>query len=104
MSQPEICGNQAVSTEMLEVTCEALWNVSAARAQSSVEADKYQIWAEIANQSWRGAQRFFQHVTDQDALEKLFSDFDNFIKSLLSTKMLHILRARGQEAAAKCCI
>jgi len=103
MSQPEICGNQAVSTEMLEVTCEALWNVSAARAQSSVEADKYQIWAEIANQSWRGAQRFFQHVTDQDALEKLFSDFDNF-KSLLSTKMLHILLARGQEAAAKCCI
>ena len=40
---------------MLEATCEALWAVSAAKAQSSVEADKYQILTEIANKSFRDA-------------------------------------------------
>eukprot|EP00435_Cladocopium_sp_Y103_P074428 s416_g48.t1 len=55
LSRPETCQNQAVSTEMLQATCEALWTVSAAKAQSSVAADKYQIWAEVADTSLKGA-------------------------------------------------
>ena len=114
LSQPDICGNQAVSIEMLEVTCEALWNVSAAKAQSSVAADKYQIWSETANKCFRGnidglgAQHFFQSYMDRNGaklLEGVISDFNNYIKSLLSTTMLQLLLARGQrEAAAKCCV
>eukprot|EP00435_Cladocopium_sp_Y103_P062609 s611_g24.t1 len=114
LSQPENGGNQAVSAEMLEATCEALWNVSAAKAQSSVEADKYQIWAETANKCFRGnidglgAQHFFQsymYRNGAEGLEGVFSDFNNYIKSLLSTTMLQLLLARGQrDAAAKCCV
>ena len=50
---------------MLEVTCEALWNVSAL-GQSSVEADKFQIWAEVVEKSLKaempgkGAELYFK--------------------------------------------
>ena len=114
LSQPERFGNQTVSIEMLEATCEALWNVSAAKAQSSVEADKYQIWAETADKYVKGdiaacgAQGFFQAHIDQygaQSLDMLFTDFDKYIKSLLSTTMLQILLAKGQCAAAvQCCL
>ena len=125
LSQPENGGRKAVSTKMLETTCQALWNVSAANAESSVAKDKYQIWGETANESFRscikvfGAEHWFNAVIDQhgaDALAyvketngaelaEVFSDFDRYMKSLLSTTVLQVLMARGDFAsAATCCL
>eukprot|EP00435_Cladocopium_sp_Y103_P070755 s254_g36.t1 len=114
LSKPENGGQWVVSAKMLEATCQALWNVSAAKAQSSVAADKYQIWEETANESIRGtikgvgAELWFNTFTDQngaDALAGVFSNFDRYMKSLLSTTVLEILLARGDCAsAATCCL
>ena len=114
LSQPENGGHKAVSTKMLEATCQALWNVSTAKAQSSIAADKYQIWSETANESIRGAikgmgaELWFKSFIDQngaDALAKVFGDFDRYMKSLLSTTVLKVLMARGDYAsAATCCL
>ena len=114
LSQPENGGHKAVSAKMLETTCQALWNVSAANAQSSIAKDKYQIWGETADESFRGfikgvgAERWFNGVIDQhgaDALTDVFSDFDRYMKSLLSTTVLKVLMARGDFAsAATCCL
>ena len=114
LSQPENGGHKAVSTKMLQDTCQALWNVSAAKAQSSVAKDKYQIWEETADKSCRGflkgvgAERYFTFVIDQhgaDALAETFSDFDRYMRSLLSTTVLKVLMARGDFAsAATCCL
>ena len=127
LSQPENGGHKAVSTKMLETTCQALWNVSTAKAESSVAKDKYQIWGETANESFRGAikgfgaerffrgfikgvgaERFFKDVIDRngtDALAEAFTDFDRCMKSLLSTTVLKVLMARGDFAsAATCCL
>ena len=123
LSQPENGGRKAVSTKMLETTCQALWNVSAANAESSVAKDKYQIWGETANESFRscikvfGAERWFnaQHGADAlayvketngaDKFAEIFSDFDRYMKSLLSTTVLQVLMARGDFAsAATCCL
>ena len=129
LSQPEDGGHKAVSTKMLETTCQALWNVSAAKAESSVAKDRYQIWGETANESFRGAikgfgaERFFNAVIDQhgadalgyfngfidrngaDGLAEVFGDFDRYMKSLLSTTVLKVLMARGDFAsAATCCL
>ena len=104
LSQPENGGHQ-VSTKMLEATCRALWNMSAAKAESSVAKDKYQIWAETADESYRraiqgfGAERWFNACIEQhgaDGLAGFFSNFDRYMKSLLSTAMLKILMARGR--------
>ena len=111
LSQPENGGHQ-VSTKMLEATCRALWNMSAAKAESSVAKDKYQIWAETANESYRGfikgvgAERWFSAIIDQhgaDGLAEVFSTFDHYMKALLSTAMLKILMARGDFASASTC-
>ena len=114
LSQPENGGHKAVSTKMLETTCQALWNMSAAKAQSSVATDKYQIWEETANQSFRGAikglgaELYFKGYIEQngaDALAEVFSNFDRYMKSLLSTTVLQVLMARGDYAsAATCCL
>ena len=114
LSQPENGGHKAVSTKMLETTCQALWNVSTAKAQSSVAKDKYQIWGETADESIRcemkglGAELWFKSFIDQngaDALAKVFGDFDRYMKSLLSTTVLQVLMARGDFAsAATCCL
>ena len=114
LSQPENGGRKAVSTKMLETTCQALWNVSAANAESSVAKDKYQIWSETANESIRGAikgmgaELWFKSVIDDngaDALAEVFSDFDRYMNSLLSTAVLKVLMARGDFAsAATCCL
>ena len=114
LSQPENGGHKAVSTKMLETTCQALWNVSAAKAQSSIAKDKYQIWGETANEAIRGviqgmgAELWFNAVIDRDgadALADVFSDFDRYMKSLLSTTVLQVLMARGDFAsAATCCL
>ena len=108
LSQPENAGHQ-VSTKMLEATCRALWNMSASKAESSVAKDKYQIWSETANESSRraiqgfGAERWFNAVIAHDELAGVFSDFDHYIKSLLSTAMLKILMTRGDFASASTC-
>ena len=114
LSQPETGGHKAVSTKMLETTCQALWNVSTAKAESSVAKDKYQIWEETADESFRGiiqgmgAERYFKDVIDRrgaDGLADVFSDFDRYLKSLLSTTVLQLLMARGDFAsAATCCL
>ena len=99
---------------MLQDTCQALWNVSTAKAESSVAKDKYQIWGETANESFRGiiqgmgAERYlksFIEVNGTDALAEAFTDFDRYMKSLLSTAVLKVLMARGDFAsAATCCL
>ena len=111
LSQPENGGRKAVSTKMLESTCQALWNVSAAKAESSVAKDKYQIWGETANESFRGAikgvgaERWFNALIEASALAEAFSDFDRYMKSLLSTTVLKVVVARGDFAsAATCCL
>ena len=114
LSQPENGGHKAVSAKMLETTCQALWNVSAAKAESSVAKDKYQIWGETADESCRsmikgiGAELYFNIFIDQngaDALAGNFSNFDRYMKSLLSTTVLQLLMARGDVAsAATCCL
>ena len=109
LSHPENGGHQ-VSTKMLEATCRALWNMSAAKAESSVAKDKYQIWAETADESFRGAIQGFGvecwfNAQGADVLAGVFSNFDRYMKSLLSTAMLKILMARGDFAsAARCCL
>ena len=103
------------STEMLQATCEALWSVSAAKAQSSVASDKYQIWAEVADTDFKGridglgASKLFQAVIDQRGTDFLgvmfFVKFDRYMTSLLSTTMLQVLLRRGEyRSAAKCCL
>ena len=114
LSQPENSGHKAVSTKMLETTCQALWNVSAAKAESSVAKDKYLIWGETANESFRGmiqgvgAELYFNAVIEKNGAARLvliFSDFDRYMKSLLSTTVLQVLMARGDFAsAATCCL
>ena len=114
LSQPENGGHKAVSTKMLQDTCQALWNVFAAKAESSVAKDKYQIWGETANESFRGAikgvgaELWFNALIDRDGadvLAEVFSDFDRYMKSLLSTTVLRVLMARGDFAsAATCCL
>ena len=113
LSQPENGGHKAVSTKMLEDTCQALWNVSTAKAESSVATDKYQIWGETADEAIRsvikgfGTERFFKGIEADgaDALAEVFSDFDRYMKSLLSTTVLQVLMARGDFAsAATCCL
>ena len=113
LSQPENGGHQ-VSTKMLEATCQALWHMSAAKAESSVAEDKYEIWSETADESFRraiqgvGAERWFNQFKEQhgaDGFAGFFSNFDRYMKSLLSTAMLKILMARGDFAsAATCCL
>eukprot|EP00438_Fugacium_kawagutii_P020060 Skav201040 [mRNA] locus=scaffold3386:239568:241443:+ [translate_table: standard] len=99
---------QSHDAEMLRATCEALWKVSAAKAESSAAVDKYQIWAEIANEPFRGAiskhgaQNFFAR---RDICEAYFSDFDKYMQELLSNKMLRLLMKRGRyDEAANCCL
>ena len=114
LSQPENGGHKAVSAKMLETTCQALWNVSTAKAESSVAKDKYLIWGETVDESFRGmiqgvgAELYFNAVIDQhgpDALADVFSDFDLYMKSLLSTTVLQVLMATGDFAsAATCCL
>ena len=114
LSQPENGGRKAVSAKMLETTCQALWNVSTAKAESSIAKDKYQIWGETANESFRGfikgvgAERWFNAFIDRngaDALAAFFIKFDRYMKSLLSTTVLKVLMARGDfAAAATCCL
>ena len=114
LSQPENGGHKAVSAKMLQDTCQALWNVSTAKVESSVAKDKYQIWGETANESFRGiiqgmgAERYlksFIEVNGTDALAEAFTDFDRYMKSLLSTAVLKVLMARGDFAsAATCCL
>ena len=115
LSQPENGGHKAVSAKMLETTCQALWNVSTANAQSSVATDKYQIWGETADEAIRsvikgfGTERFFKGIeadgADALAGAGVFINFDGYLKSLLSTTVLKVLMARGDFAsAAICCL
>ncbi|CAK9055335.1 unnamed protein product [Durusdinium trenchii] len=106
--------SDAGATKMLQATCQALWEVSASKAQSSTEADKYRIWAETADRHWRSileprtVKEFFDTIVDKEGLDGLgglcFSTFDDYIRSLLSTSMLRVLLARGDYVpAAECC-
>ncbi|CAK9041932.1 unnamed protein product [Durusdinium trenchii] len=84
-------------TGFLHSTCRALSEVSARKATSSVEADKYRIWATVADRAGSEVERGL-------GLSQEFSKFDDQIRSLLSTSMLDIFVARGEYAsAAKCC-
>lgn len=111
LSRPETFQQQAAAAEMMQNAAEALWTVSATSAESSMAADKYQIWSQIADKCWRdaidaqGAERFFMQGMRKGILHKYFLDFDYYVRSLLSTSVLRLLLARSEYAlAAKCCI
>ena len=115
LSRPESFGQHAEATEMLQATCRALWEVSAAKAESSVAADKYQIWAATCDSSFRSgldamdAHMYFDGLRfclrgELHSLSDVFSEFDGYIKSLLSTNVLQLLLSTGDYAsAAQCC-
>ena len=114
LSQAETFGRHAAASDMLQATGEALWKISAAEAQSSVETDKHQIWAGIMNEKWRlsadfrhwGPHIFFtQSLKErQVSLTCLFTDFDRYIRSLLSNSLLQLFVERGQYVSAvQCC-
>ena len=108
LSEPVIAGSRAA--KMLEATCEALWMVSIVNAQSSVDADRFQIWAEAANEERRpgivgiGAQPFFKRNKSPKFLESIFSEFDQYMRSLLSTTMLPVLLANHDFARVRKCL
>eukprot|EP00438_Fugacium_kawagutii_P030011 Skav214954 [mRNA] locus=scaffold2320:150250:152808:+ [translate_table: standard] len=111
LCRPETFQQQAAAAEMMQNAAEALWTVSATSAESSMAADKYQIWSEIADKCWRceidaqGAESFFIQGMRKGILHKYFLDFDYYVRSLLSTSVLGLLLARSEYAlAAKCCI
>eukprot|EP00438_Fugacium_kawagutii_P032404 Skav234907 [mRNA] locus=scaffold840:800366:802544:+ [translate_table: standard] len=97
------------AAKMLEAACEALWSVSVVNAQSSVDADKFEIWADAANKGLRpliiaaSAQRFFK-ARSPEFLQSIFSEFDHYIRSLLSTTMLPDLLISGDYARAGKCL
>eukprot|EP00438_Fugacium_kawagutii_P012892 Skav204566 [mRNA] locus=scaffold2218:25565:27802:- [translate_table: standard] len=108
LSKPVILGSQAA--KMLEAACEALWTVSIVNAQSSVDADRFQIWAEAVDKGLRpliagiGAQRFFRPNANREFLVSYFSEFDHYMRSLLSTTLLPVLLANGDYARAGKCL
>ena len=114
LSQPESFQWEAEAIVMLRATCEALWEVSAMRAQSSVEADKYAIWAETVSNGLKGAieahgaKAFFDaeiQASGLDGLNCFFGNFDHYVRSLLSSSVLQLSLARADYAsAAKCCL
>eukprot|EP00438_Fugacium_kawagutii_P029278 Skav207056 [mRNA] locus=scaffold709:160053:164150:+ [translate_table: standard] len=107
LSKPVILGSRAA--KMLEAACEALWDVSILNAQSSVEADKIEIWAEAANEAIRpviagvGPQRFFKNEKPE-TFQHFFGDFNRYMRSLLSTAMLPVLLANDDSARARRCL
>ncbi|CAK9051339.1 Ankyrin repeat domain-containing protein 50, partial [Durusdinium trenchii] len=104
-------GSEAEQAEMRRATCTALWKVSPSKAQSSVEADKYRIWTEIANSGIKKViysqteEYFFNFLAvTYDDLE-LFGDFTRHMHSLLSTSLLqNLLQCSEYEAAVECCL
>ncbi|CAK9030302.1 unnamed protein product, partial [Durusdinium trenchii] len=105
-------GSEAEQAEMRRATCAALWNMSPSKAQSSVEADKHRIWAEIADSGFKKSiysqtEEFFFNVlaVTYDDLSAVFGDFTRHMHSLLSTSLLqNLLQCSEYEAAAECCL
>lgn len=110
MSDPAAAHLQPGMQEMLYKTCEALWNTAASTASSSRQDDKYRIWAEITNCQWKGCAlqfgaRFLKEMERRSELHEMFSEFDCYVQSLLSTSLLEFLLVhRNYEAAAECCL
>ena len=102
-------GCSSASREMLLRTCTELWKVSARRASCSVKDDKYRIFEEIINEDWKPAIAMLKKSLLQELeryeLHDIFSEFDCYIQSLLSTSLLERLLVCGQfQEAAVCCL
>ena len=102
-------GCSSASRAMLLKTCTEVWKVSARHASCSVEDDKYRIFEEIINEDWKPAIAVFKKSLLQELeryeLHDLFSEFDCYIQSLLSTSLLKRLLVCGQfQEAAECCL
>ncbi|CAE7367441.1 ANKRD50 [Symbiodinium microadriaticum] len=107
-------GSKAEQLEIQQATCEALWNVSASKAQSSKEADKFSIWAEVADSGLKqgicglGAERFFREVITEHGIDldsAFFAAFNRHMRSLLSTSLLqNVLASSDFNSAARCCV
>eukprot|EP00434_Breviolum_minutum_P020025 symbB.v1.2.017665.t2/scaffold1380.1/size122483/3 len=113
LSNPESLAVQqadpAAVEELLQATCEALWQVSALKAKASVKEDQIRIWEEIANPGSRKLlKRQGKILTmlgrEPNLTEAFFSEFDQFSQALLSSALLQFcLMHNHYAAAATCC-
>ena len=113
LSKPESLAVQqadpAAVERLLQATCEALWKVSALNAQASVKEDQFRILQEIANpgerKKLRGSAGVLRHrLLESNSFECVFTEFNRFSQSLLSTSLLQFYLVHNQHvAAAKCC-
>ena len=118
LSKPESLSagqaDPAAVESMLQATCEALWEVSAANAQASVNVDMLCIWEEIADPGQREVLKrcrpkllrvgMKEKSPWKAATRYRFTEFDQHIQSLLSTALLQFyLDQNHYNAAARCC-
>eukprot|EP00438_Fugacium_kawagutii_P011186 Skav205408 [mRNA] locus=scaffold170:20671:26032:- [translate_table: standard] len=101
---------------MMGLFCQKRWghlDFPEGKAQSSVAADKYSIWAHVAGNAQgnvvksHGAEHFFHASTkaDLDLDDLYFSDFNQHMRSLLSTSLVQTFLASSDfRAAARCCL
>ena len=102
LSKPDMVHNPVLA-RMVETTFSALSDVSILNAESSIEADKWQIWGEAVNKTARtliaglGAERFFPETIEiygVRVLPSFFMEFDLYLRSLLATTMLQMMLAK----------
>ena len=113
LSKPESLAVQqadpAAVERLLQATCEALWKVSALNAKASVKEDQFRILQEIANPGERkmltgNAGALCDGLLESNSFEWVFTEFNRFSQSLLSTSLLQFYLVHNQHvAAAKCC-
>ncbi|CAE6943139.1 ANK2 [Symbiodinium sp. CCMP2592] len=116
LSRPETLGlwNRAAMGQTLQAASEALAQMSASKAEASMEQDKFRIWRQIADPDFTkaidglGCSRFFQRQEEahheQAANSHYFRQFDLYVRSLLSTSLLQLHWQRRNYAAAAQCL
>eukprot|EP00438_Fugacium_kawagutii_P036372 Skav223638 [mRNA] locus=scaffold46:319985:337811:+ [translate_table: standard] len=96
LSKPVIVGSQAA--KMLEAACEALWDVSILNAQSSVEADKFEIWAEAANE---GVRPVIAGVGSMAEILEVLGAYDSSIlKFVINKTFIEVIEDQGDNVSA----
>ena len=104
LSKPETLAQEADSAveDLLRGTCEALWEVSAAKAKASVKEDQIRIWEEIADPGKRKLLTGMLALIEE--FSHFFTEFDQHCQALLSSALLRFYLMHNRHlAAAKCC-